>query len=216
MFTTLEQQLLNLATEIPLVGFAFVASFIEEIVAPIPSPVVMLVTGSLAQVQSFGVEEMVFLVLVATCGKTLGALLVYGIAAKGEDLVFRRASGFFGITHADVVRLGAKLSGTPKDYVLLTVLRALPIVPSVLVSAGGGFLKLPLRLFVVTTFLGTIVRDSLYLYAGYVGTEMLAHIVHTSAKIEDYVLFGAALAIGVLLARYVYMKRRNATPGSGM
>ena len=216
MFSALEQHLLSLATEIPLAGFAFVASFIEEVVAPIPSPVVMLVTGSLAQVQSLGIGEIIFVILVATCGKTLGALIVYGIAAKAEGFVFRRASGFFGVTHADVARLGAKLSGTARDYVFLTVLRALPIVPSVLVSAGGGFLKLPLRLFMVTTFLGTILRDSLYLYAGYVGTEMLTHIVHTSAKIEDYILFGAALGVGIVFARYVYIKRRKATQGSEM
>ncbi len=209
MLHALEAQLLNLATEIPLAGFAFVASFVEEVVAPIPSPVVMLVTGALAQVQLLGIGEIAYLLLVATCGKTLGALLVYRIATKAEGLVFKRKAGFFGVTHEEVIRFGAKLSGTVRDYVFLTVLRALPIVPSVLISAGGGFLRLPLRLFAITTFLGTIIRDSLYLYAGYVGTEVLAHIVHASARIEDYVLFGAALITGVLLARYIYKKRRD-------
>lgn len=216
MFSALEQHLLSLATEIPLAGFAFVASFIEEVVAPIPSPVVMLVTGSLAQVQSLGIGEIIFVILVATCGKTLGALVVYGIAAKAENFVLGRATRFFGVTHKDVARLRAKLSGTPRDYVLLTVLRALPIVPSVLVSAGGGLLKIPIRLFVASTFIGTVVRDSLYIYAGYAGVTVLHNVVHTSAKIEDYVLVGVVLVVGVLLLRYIYKKRKNITQDSGM
>jgi membrane protein DedA with SNARE-associated domain len=207
MLSILEEKVLALATEIPLTAFAFVASFIEEVVAPIPSPMVMLVTGSFARVQNLHFGEIAFVILIATCGKTLGALCVYGIAAKAEGVVLGRFSRFFGLTQADVTNFGKKLQGTMRDYVLLTVLRALPIVPSVLLSAGGGLLKLHLRLFITTTFLGTILRDSLYLYVGYVGTQALERLLHTSSRIEDYVLYATVGVFGVLLL--IHMRRKS-------
>lgn len=209
MFASLEQQIIALAQVVPLPGFVFVASFIEEVVAPIPSPLVMLVAGALAKAQELGLGDMGLLILIATIGKTMGALCVYGIASTAEDIIVKRFPRFFGITRSDVEALRTKLSGTARDYLILTLLRALPIVPSVLVSAGGGLLKLPLRLFITTTLLGTVIRDGLYLYAGYVGTQTLVRIVDASARIEDYVLVFAAIVVLMLGIRYIHTRRRS-------
>ena len=80
MFAHLETVLLSFATVMPLPLFAALSSFIEEIVAPIPSGPVMLVMGSLAQVQGYSLLMLFGLVLVATAGKLAGSLVVYAIA----------------------------------------------------------------------------------------------------------------------------------------
>jgi membrane protein DedA with SNARE-associated domain len=201
MFTALEAYITSLAAILPLPAFAFVASFIEELVAPIPSPFVLLITGAAAKVQLLSLGEMMVLILIATAGKTIGAVCVYAIARYMGDAIFERFPNLLGITRADVAALGARFRGTARDYVLFSTLRALPIVPSVLLSVGGGILKLPLRLFITATILGTIVRDALYFYAGYVGTQAFARIIDTSSRLEDYVMLGALFLCALVVWR---------------
>lgn len=195
MFAQLEEILISYIHTIPLEAFVFIASFIEEVVAPIPSPTVMVLSGFFANVQGNGMHILFLLALIGAMGKTLGALLVYAVSYKAGDIIVEKCGAFFGITNQDVEELGKKLTNSPRDYLLLTSLRALPFIPSVLVSVGSGVLKVPRVLFMVTTFLGTIVRDGFYLYVGYVGVEAFASIINHSASLETYIEF---IIIGVV------------------
>jgi membrane protein DedA with SNARE-associated domain len=207
MFTYLETMLISLVHTLPLEAFVFIASFVEEVIAPIPSPTVMLVAGSVAQIQERALYALIPLILIGAVGKTIGALVVYAISDKAENLVMNKFGRFFGVTHDDVAVLQNKLGRGARDYVLLTVLRALPIMPSVLLSVGSGLLKIPLPLFIASTFLGTLVRDGVYLYAGYIGTEALGTFVSTSTHIESLVeiVVGVLVVLGVIY--FIYKKK---------
>lgn len=208
MFAELEQQLISLADRVPLEVFAPLASFVEEVIAPIPSPVVMLVTGSLAAVQGKFLIEVGLLVLLAALGKTLGALIVYFIADKAEDVLAGWSAKFFGITHQDIEAFGGRLGKGPRDYIVLTILRALPIVPSSLVSIGCGLLKVKIKLFVVSTFLGTLVRDAIYIYIGFVGAEAFSSFLNKTASIESFVQMATVLVFVIALL-IIYLKRKK-------
>jgi membrane protein DedA with SNARE-associated domain len=210
MFTQLEESLVSLAHSLPLEVFVFIASFVEEIVAPIPSPTVMLVAGSLAQVQGVTLFGLIALVIVGAVGKTLGALCVYAISSKAEDVVLQKFGRFFGVTQTDVERLRGMLGNGVRDYVLLTVLRALPIMPSVLLSVGSGVLKVPIPLFIFSTFFGTLFRDGVYLYAGYVGTEALTALVQTSTHIEKIIEYTIGILLLMFLSFFLYRRKKNA------
>lgn len=205
MFHTLENILMSYANTLPLEVFAFIGSMVEEIAAPIPSPTVMLLVGSAAEVQGSGVWGLLPLALIGAAGKTVGAIVVYMVADKAEDFFTNTCGRFFKISKDDIEGLGKKLGNGARDYILLTFLRALPIMPSVILSAGSGLLKLPLRLFVVSTFFGTIVRDFFYLYVGYLGSSALISLVDQSEHAEKYVEIGivaiAVFAVGLWLYR---------------
>lgn len=206
MFTALETSLISLIDRIPLEFFVFVASFVEEVIAPIPSPTVMMLSGSFAQLQGYFLPGLITLALIGAVGKTIGAIIVYFIADKAEDIVIGKFGAFFGVSREDVESLGKKFGNGSRDYLILTVLRALPIMPSSVVSVGSGILKIPLRLYIISTFLGTILRDGVYLYVGYVGTDMLKSLVDRSSHIESYVEL--IVGIGVLAALvFLYVKR---------
>ncbi len=211
MFVQLEESLIALAHVIPLEMFVLVASFVEEIVAPIPSPTVMLVAGSFAQAQGYTLYALIILVVVGALGKTVGALIVYMISSKAEDVVLRTFGKFFGVTEADIAHLHSMLQNNVRDYALLTALRALPIMPSVLLSVGSGVLKVPLNLFIFSTFFGTLFRDGVYLYVGYVGTELLMTFVETGTDIESYIEYGTALVVLVGIIYFLYRRRRTKT-----
>jgi len=211
MFHQLEVLLLSLATAMPLPVFAAISSALEEIVAPIPSGPVMLVMGSLAQIQGYSLWMLFGLSLAATIGKLVGALVVYVVADKAEDLLSGRFAKFFGVTHAQIESFGARFGNGWKDYVLLTLLRTLPFVPSVVVSFGAGALKIPLRLFIVATVIGSILRDSFFLYLGYAGVgaadEILAHFSTVESFVQVAIVLGVIGALGFLF--YTHYKKTH-------
>ena len=211
MFDHLEELLLSLATAMPLPVFAAVSSAIEEIVAPIPSGPVMLVMGSLAQIQGYSLLMLLGLSLAATAGKLVGALVVYFVADKAEDLLAGRFAKFFGVTHAQIESFGARFGNGWKDYVLLTLLRTLPFVPSVVVSFGAGALKIPLRLFIVATIIGSILRDSFFLYLGYSGIgaadKILAYFSTVESFLQVVIVLGVMGTLGFLF--YVHYKKTH-------
>lgn len=208
MFTYLENLLLALTHSLPLEIFVLVASFVEEVVAPIPSPAVMLTAGLSAQVQGKVLLALIPLALIGALGKTVGALVVYVISDKAEDLVMNKFAKFFNVTKDDVEKFGNKLGKGVRDYFLMTLLRALPFMPSVVLSVGSGLLKVPLPLFIISTFFGTIVRDGFYLYAGYVGTAVLLSFISQTGHIETYVEVGSGL-IFLYVGTRIIRKRRN-------
>jgi membrane protein DedA with SNARE-associated domain len=212
MFSSLEALLISLAHSIPLEAFVFIASFIEEVIAPIPSMAVLLTTGSLASIQDRTLLGLIPLALLAALGKTIGALIVYFFAEKIGNGFIARFGRFFEVTQADIENLGNKITGTKKDYVLLTLFRALPIVPSVLVSVGGGLLKLPLRLFIITAIIGSIVRDAIFLYIGYSGTELLNSFANKSDDIESIVQITFIILLSGTIACTYYKRHKNRIP----
>ncbi len=212
MFSHLEEILLSFANSLPLEVFVLVASFVEEVIAPIPSPTVMVLAGSFARVQDYMMPALVVLALIGAMGKTIGAIVVYFITDKAEDVVMNKFGKFFGVTHEDVEKLGKKLGNGFRDYILLTTLRALPFIPSVVVSVGSGLLKVPVTLFIISTFLGTIIRDGFYLYAGYIGATALFTIINQSSSLETVVEVLVVLAGLAFIGYRIYLRKKSTNP----
>jgi len=206
MFAGLEQTIISLANHMPLAVFAPVASFIEEAIPPIPSPAIMIITGFLASVQGFTVYGLITLCLIGSIGKTGGAWFIYFVMDKVEDVLASRFGKFFGVTHQEIEAFGARLGKGPRDYIILTVLRAVPVFPSTLISVGGGLLKIPLRLFLISTFLGSLIRNSLYIYLGYMGMTVAGAFVKNTTNAESLIQIGI-VAIIVLFLGFMYYKR---------
>jgi membrane protein DedA with SNARE-associated domain len=209
MFAHLEQILISLADHIPLVVFAPLASFIEEAIPPIPSPAIMILTGFLASVQNFGIYGLIILCLLGSLGKTIGAWFVYFVMDKVEDILTTRLGKFIGVTHQDIESFGAKLGKGPRDYLILTVLRALPIIPSTLVSVGGGLLKIPLPLFLISTFVGSIFRNSMYIYLGFAGVSIANSFVRNTASAESFIQIAVVILILIFLGFMYYKRLKN-------
>lgn len=210
MFDALEAWLVSYADTVPLPLFAALASFAEELIAPIPSGPVMMVVGTLARVQEYPMLGLLLVTLCAVAGKTVGGLAVYAIADKAEDFLSGRIAKFSGITHEQIESFGARFGNGWKDYVLLTVLRTLPFVPSAVVSAGAGLLKLPVRMFVAATLVGSFLRDFAYLYLGYTGIAAAEAIVHGASTAEKVFLVALALALCIGGGYYLYRRHRRA------
>ena len=72
----------NLALKIPLELFTVIGAFLEEVVAPIPSPFVMTLAGSIMRAQNMTVTYIAFIALIGALAKTFGAWLLYFLSEK--------------------------------------------------------------------------------------------------------------------------------------
>jgi membrane protein DedA with SNARE-associated domain len=196
------------ATQIPVEIFTFLGAFIEEVIAPVPSPIVMTLVGSIAAAQMTGLVFLFYLAIIGAVGKTLGAWLLYFITDKAEDLIFKRFGRFLGVSHKDIEGIGKHLNGSKWDDVVFFVIRCLPIMPSAPVSIVAGFIKFNLRSFIILTFFGTIIRNMFFLYFGYLGASNLERIMEGVTNAEAYVEIGIAGLIVVFIG-WIYLKRKK-------
>ncbi|MCS7091963.1 MAG: VTT domain-containing protein [Patescibacteria group bacterium] len=206
IFNKIIEYLEQIAHRVPLEIYVLLGSFVEEILAPIPSPLVMTLAGTIANSQDKPLVIIFWLALLGATGKTLGAYVLYFIADKMEDVLVSKFGKFVGITHKEIESIGAKLDGSWKDNVFLFIARALPIIPSAPVSIACGIIKLNQKTYITSTFAGTYVKDLMYLYLGFAGVGNYKQLTQGFESYEDIgkiLLFVAVLAVIV----WSYVKR---------
>ncbi len=196
----------NLAHTMPLDVFAFIGSFMEEVIAPIPSPLVMTTAGTLAQTQNQTLFYLFWLALAASAGKTMASWLYYVVADKAEDLILTRFGKFIGISHSEIESIGKHFNGTWRDDVVLLVVRALPIMPTSLVSVVCGFIKLNMRTYIQSTFIGYFIRSFIFLYIGYTGVAAYGNLSSGFVSIESFVKIISVVGLIIFLG-WVFYKR---------
>lgn len=182
-----------------------IGSFVEEIVSPIPSFVVMIPAGAAAQVQGTGWWYLLPLALIGGVGRLLASMILYVVADKSEDWLLGKGRRFFGITHEQLEKYGQRLSGTSRDFVVLFLLNAVPVIPTSLLSLTCGFIKARFRLFVAATFFGSAVNAAIYMGIGYAGIQAAAGLRNAQAALQIIV---GLTAIG-LLGWFIYYRNKK-------
>lgn len=193
---------------IPLPAFTFLGSIIEEIIAPIPSPLVMTFAGSIAAARNTSYIFIVWIALTGAAGKTLASYLMYIVADKFEDIVLTKFGRFLGVTHKEVEQIGKHLNKGWRDDILLIVLRAIPIIPSAPVSIVSGLIKINMRTFLMSTFIGTVLRNLIYLFVGFTGVNATESLIVT---LEDFEIVGYII-IGIFVAGvigYIFLRHKK-------
>lgn len=199
----------TLANTIPLEIFAFVGSFMEEIFAPIPSPLIMTTAGTLAHTQNQTLFYLFWLALAASFGKTIASWFYYMLADKTEDLILTRFGKFIGVTHNEIESIGKHFKGTWKDDVILFLVRALPIMPTSLVSVVCGFIKLNMRTYLQSTFIGYFIRSSIFLYLGYTGMATYGNLSSKFVNIESLVKIVSGAGLFLFLIWIFYRRGKG-------
>lgn len=189
------------AQKVPLEVFAVVGSFLEEVLAPIPSPFVMALAGSITAAQNKPLIYIFLITVLGAIGKVFGAWVLYFGADKAEDIIFGKLGKFLGVTHSNVEKIGEKFKGNWKDILTLTFLRSIPVLLSSVVSVTCGFIKLNIKTYLIGTFLGTLIRNLFFLYLGYTGLIASKSVAtgidsaETAGKIIVVVLMVIGLAV---------------------
>lgn len=194
----------------------FLGSVIEEIVAPIPSTLVLLGSGFIflhgIPFSLHYVTTLLFVVAVpAAVGMTVGSLVIYGIGYFSGKPVLDRFGKYLGVSWADVTTLQQRFSGTRADEVTLVVLRSLPLVPNTALNALCGLIRMPLLSYISLSAVGFFIRS---LTLALIGAQVGSFYDRYSAiidSIEKYVFIGIMVLAVCVAASLVIRKRLRKT-----
>lgn len=172
--------------------------FLEVLIPPIPSEVILPFAGYLSQSGSLNLG---WLILWSTVASWLGALLLYWLgAAIGMDRAVRMVAATRLVSRTDLER-GSEWFTRSGGWTVL-VGRMLPGVRS-LISIPAGASRMNLVLFSVYTIIGSGLWNTLLIGIGAaLGTQHA--VLEGYLQYLDYFVYGAiAIALAVLIARRV-------------
>lgn len=173
---------------------------IESALIPLPSEIIMPFSGFLASIGKFDLN---LVALMGATGNVIGSLIAYAIGFYGHEKLVRRFIRKFGkwilITEKELDETEKLLN----KYNGLVVLgsRVLPGIRTV-ISLPCGFAKLPLKRFIVLTFLGSLVWSYFLAWIGFVLGQSWSTIGPYFHKADAAI--AVLIAIGV--SAYIYHK----------
>lgn len=134
--------------------------FIENVFPPIPSEVVLPLTGFIV---AQGDMVFVFALAASTAGSVLGAIGLYYVGYFGGRPFISKYGRFFGVSE-DKLHTSEKWFD---KYGLATILiaRVIPGARSI-VSIPAGVVRMPLLRFIILTTIGTVIWNSALIGAG--------------------------------------------------
>ena len=184
------------------VGVALLV-ILENVFPPIPSEIVLPFAGFVAWRGDGSVPVMI---LAATIGAVVGALVLYAIAAVIGDrrlaAFIERFGRWFGVKPSDLARAEAWFDRHAVAAVLLG--RCVPLIRSV-VSVPAGFRRMRLLPFIVYTAAGSAVWNTALIGAG-------AILGDQWDRVEPYVALLQYVVIAVIvlsIVRFAVMKLRH-------
>ena len=179
---------------------------LENVFPPIPSEIVLPFAGFVAQQ---GSDSVVLMILAATVGSVVGALIMYWIAAIiGDERLHaftRRFGKWVQIREADLTRAEEWFDRHAMSAVLVG--RCVPLIRSV-VSIPAGFRRMKLIPYIAYTFLGSLVWNIALVGAGAVLGENWERVEPVVATFQ-WIVIVVILAGIARLAYVVYQRRRT-------
>ena len=178
---------------------------LENVFPPIPSEIVLPFAGFVAQQ---GSESVVLMILAATVGSVIGALIMYWIAAIiGDERLHaftRRFGKWVQIREADLTRAEEWFDRHAMSAVLVG--RCVPLIRSV-VSIPAGFRRMKLIPYIAYTFLGSLVWNIALVGAGAVLGENWERVEPVVATFQWIVI--VMILAGLARLAYVVVQRRR-------
>ena len=208
MFDFLNGPVRELVTAIyEAVGYLGVALWVavESVIIPIPSELVLPFAGFLAaDPTSFepitGARwNIPLLVLFATIGSLIGALIAYAIGYWGGRPVLIRWGRFLRFTAEDLDRTEAFFAKWGAWASFLG--RMVPVVRS-LVSFGAGVSRMPIRSFVLYTVLGSLPWTFALVFAG---SQLGANWESIGAVLKRFE-YGVLAVLVVIAAAWIWFR----------
>jgi len=191
----------------------FIGAFIEEVISFIPSAAVMMfasffVMGDSPLSANSFIHFFWQVSLPIAFGITLGSLFVYGFVYYLGKPAIDRFGKWFGLSWKDVEKIRSYIKGSRRDDVALFLVRSIPLIPFVVVSAVCGLLRWPFINYLLITFFGGFIRASIVGFFGWQLGRIYKDHLPLFNKLEDIALIVLVLMIvGFLLYRYMKGKK---------
>lgn len=183
-----------------------IGTFLEEVVSPIPSFLVLVPAGAAAKAQHEPWAYLLLLMMFSAVGRIMGSTILYTVGKRIEGAVLTKRRRLFGVSHTDIERLSERLGKrSARDWAVLFTLNAIPIFPTPTLSLICGFLNVPFRMFLFCSFFGTMINALIFMSIGYGGVQALAALqgIQFAGQITSVV------CIALVLGWLIYFRRRR-------
>lgn len=175
------------------VGLAFLVA-LENVFPPIPSEIILPLAGFNS---SKGDMNVYLAILFATIGSLVGALILYYVGyVFGEERVrvlVAKWGKWLGFKETDIDKADEWFDRYGGFAVAMC--RVVPIVRS-LISIPAGLRKMPILAFAMYTTAGSLVWNTILIFAGYLLGDNWDHVEEYVGYLQ-YVVIAVVLAIGV-------------------
>jgi len=182
---------------------------LETVIAPLPSEVVLLLTGVNVSEGNF---SFLGALLITTTGSLVGASLLYAagyfFSEERLEQLIARYGRFLGITGGDLRKTLSWFERYGSPLVLFG--RLIPIVRS-LVSIPAGLVQMNFAQFLALTALGSGIWNTIWISLGFTLGENW-HIAEQYSSILDYIAY-AALGAALIYLLFRFVRRRRASRG---
>jgi len=193
----------------------FIGVMIEQIIVPIPSPLIVMGAGAILISSGFSIPNaflqiLWIVVLPGTIASTLGSYIGYTISFYGGKALVIRLQRFLDVDWSQIEKLERRFQGRKEAWSIF-LSRAIPVFPISLVSILAGLLRVPLRPFTLYTFLGSIFRCFFLAFFGWwIGAtyeKVATRLDSVETIISVLMLIGMGAAFGYLYHKF----RRSAS-----
>jgi membrane protein DedA with SNARE-associated domain len=205
----MEEWIISLMRQFGYFGVFFLI-FVENLFPPIPSEVILAFGGFATTVPEYGMNAL-GVILAATLGSVLGAVVLYWIGYKFNVEVIEKFIEKWGY----ILRL--KVEDIEKadkwfekrGYLAVFICRMIPVLRS-LISVPAVMAKMTFKYFLLYTVIGTLIWNILLVYAGAALGANWHTIVTLLGTYQD--LTFAVFAIIAIIVIYLFIKRLRSKP----
>jgi membrane protein DedA with SNARE-associated domain len=182
----------------------FIGVLIESILAPIPSPLIIMAAGFIMLPSNVSIFEIMIpllftITLPGAIASTLGSYIGYAIGYFGGKPLIKKFEWLLGVSWDELDKAAKYFQKGIKDELIILLARAIPIMPLSVFSALSGVLRFEIKKFTLFTFLGTLIRIFVLGIIGWLmgsAYEQMANRID-SWEIIGYVIMAAMVGIGI-------------------
>ncbi len=183
----------------------FLGVLIEEIIIPIPSPLILMAAGYILLDSSLTLTQALYqsffiIAIPAAIAGTIGSFFAYYIGyyvRRGS----KRYQDYVGIKKHHIKYLEKRMEKNSFAYIIVS--RAIIIIPMSFVSFVAGFLQLPKKKFAIATFIGSIPRALLLSMLGWYSGNTFFSVAEGLGLIENIILLLIVFVIAFFLVRNI-------------
>ncbi len=203
----MQQFILHIIEQFGYLGVFFLI-LIENVFPPIPSEVILLISGFFSSYTSLSVF---YMILASTLGSFLGAIILYYIGKifnkeRLKKIVNGRLGKILFLKENDIDKADEWFDNKGNKSVFFC--RFVPIVRS-LISIPAGMSEMPMGKFIIYTICGSMIWNTVLICLGYRLGSNWEYVLTILDKYQMVVIVILVIIFGYVIIKFYRKKRKS-------
>ena len=194
----------------------FGGGFVEQIIVPIPSPIIGMAGGAFIIDRHLPLLSTIIQILQKVSlpyaiGAAIGSSLVFLVAYFGGKPFIDRFGNYAGISWKLIEKIRNDFKKTINDELFIVISCSIPVVPVSLIAGLCGAIKVAPAKYYPMVFIALLIRSTILGFLGYQMGESFMSLANGLNNIESILtVVGAGLILG-----FLFLKREKWLKNNG-